>query len=223
MTAESAIASMQFRLEDAQPFLDRLAILYTDMDRSYEETARHYGFVCNGCNDNCCQSLFFHHTIVECIYLIDGFRRLPLLDRQVILEKAAAISGEHLRGTCPLIVDGRCRLYPFRPMICRLHGIPHEIRLPGRPPSHHPGCAAFERCLSAPPDRRLDRTPHYTALARLEQDAREHLRFHSRIRLTVAQILTTFTAWMDRIDRSTDPVDAPGCSKAQEPFDRRHP
>jgi len=222
MTAEPAFAPIPFRSEDIRPCLDRLAILYVEMDRSYEETARHYGFVCNGCNDNCCRSLFFHHTIVECLYLVDGFRRLPLADRRVILEKAAAMSGATLQGTCPLLLDGRCSLYPFRPMICRLHGIPHEIRFPGRPPSHHPGCAAFESCLSTPSDRRLDRTPHYTALAELEKDVRTSLGFHSRIHLTIAQILTTFTAWMDRIDRSTDPtMDAPEDSKDPERSDRR--
>ncbi len=200
MTAEPAFSPMPFRPETVQRFLERLRILYADMDDAYEEIARHYGFVCNGCSDNCCESLFFHHTIVECLYLIDGFRGLPQAERQDILEKAEAMSGTNLRGTCPLNANGRCRLYSFRPMICRLHGIPHEIRPPGRPPSHHPGCAAFESIHPASFDRRLDRTPHYTALARLEQDARKALGFHSRIHLTVAQILATFNGSMDRSD-----------------------
>lgn len=222
MTVESALALFQIQSQDIQPWLDRLRVLYADMDHSYEETAAYYGFVCNGCDDNCCRSLFFHHTIVECLYLIDGFRRLPPTERQDILAQAEAMSGLNLRGTCPLIVSDRCRLYPFRPMICRLHGIPNELRPPGRPPSHHPGCAAFERIHPGPFDRRLDRTPHYTTLARLEQDIRNYLRFHSRIHLTVAQILTTFGDAMDPIDRSTDPVDPPGLPQTHGPFDRRN-
>lgn len=221
MTAEPAVAPIAFRLQDAQPYMERLAALYAHMDRSYEQTARCYGFVCTGCKDNCCQALFFHHTIVECLYLVDGFRRLPLADRRDILEKASAMSGESLRGTCPLNRDGRCSLYPFRPMICRLHGIPHEIRFPGRPASLHPGCAAFECGLKGPAARRLDRTPHYTALAKLEKDARASLGCRCRIHLTVAQILTTFSAWMDPIERSNAPGDAAGDTKDHGRIDQR--
>ena len=29
----------------------------------------------------------------------------------------------HCEGTCPFLADGRCRIYPVRPLICRTHGL----------------------------------------------------------------------------------------------------
>jgi hypothetical protein len=48
-----------------------------------------------------------------------------------------------------------------------------------------PGCAVF----GDREDVRLDRTPHYRALALLEQDLRKASGFAGRIRLSIAEIL----------------------------------
>ena len=49
------------------------------MDKAWNKIADLYGFQCNGCEDNCCRSLFFHHTYIEKSYLLHGFNQL---DRQ---------------------------------------------------------------------------------------------------------------------------------------------
>jgi Fe-S-cluster containining protein len=91
---------------------------------------------------------------------------------------------------CPLNLAGRCRLYEFRPMICRLHGVAHELHPPGRPVVIGPGCAEYERCRgSARAGERFDRTPFYTRLAALESEFRTTEGLQRRIKLTVAEML----------------------------------
>ena len=56
------------------PVLPELEALLAKMDHAYRETAKRYGFVCNGCIDSCCRSLFYHHTFLEYFYI-----HLPVL------------------------------------------------------------------------------------------------------------------------------------------------
>ena len=40
-------------------------------------------------------------------------------------------------GTCPMLKNGRCRVYPVRPMICRVWGLVPSLRCPfGCEPDH---------------------------------------------------------------------------------------
>ena len=55
------------------PFLDRLEILFSEMDRKYDEVADFYGFVCTGCENNCCLTRFYHHSLLEYLYLYEGY------------------------------------------------------------------------------------------------------------------------------------------------------
>jgi hypothetical protein len=90
---------------------------------------------------------------------------------------------------CPLNQAGRCTLYAHRPMICRLHGIPHELHPPGRPPQQGPGCEEFLRCCGRTAGRALDRTPLYAELARLESEFRRKMALSYRVKMTVAEML----------------------------------
>ena len=75
-------------------------------------------------------------------------------------------------------------------MICRLHGIPHELRMPAGGLQHHPGCDTFaQRIGTSVPYRSFDRTRFYRRMALLEQDLRGSLGFARRLKLTVAHIL----------------------------------
>jgi Fe-S-cluster containining protein len=122
------------------PLLSRLEILFDEMDRAYAQVSDRYGFQCNGCSDNCCLTRFYHHTLLEYLYLVEGMRSLEP-DRRRSIRKAALAAntrmdeadqrGETLHIMCPLNRDGQCVAYPYRPMICRLHGIPHELHRPG--------------------------------------------------------------------------------------------
>ena len=178
--------------------LERLRRVLDDIDAAYERAAAAYGFVCSGCENSCCRTRFHHHTLLEFLYLREGFSELPA-DRQeriranaaaVVAQHAqAAVSGAEVRPMCPLHAEGRCVLYAHRPMICRLHGIPHELRPPGRPAQQSPGCEEFHRRCGRPARHLLDRTPLYTELARLEAECRESLGLRRKIRMTIAEVL----------------------------------
>lgn len=180
---------------------DHMAAVYEQMDAAYATVARHDGFVCRGCEDNCCLTRFRHHTLMEYAYLQRGFARLEAGLRREIRTRARAYgqalqeaqtAEQAFRHWCPLNFDDRCGLYAFRPMICRLHGLPHLLRHPGRGLIHGPGCHVFEQhCRHARP-RPLDRTALYKTLAGLEQIARQSTGFNAPVGLTVAEMVLTF-------------------------------
>jgi Fe-S-cluster containining protein len=146
------------------PLLSRLEILFDEMDRAYAQVSDRYGFQCNGCSDNCCLTRFYHHTLLEYLYLVEGIRSLEP-DRRRSIRKAALAAntrmyeadqrGETLHIMCPLNRDGQCVAYPYRPMICRLHGIPHELHRPGGKIIKNPGCDSFFRPVPRPRHHRV--------------------------------------------------------------------
>ena len=176
--------------------VDQARRLYAEMDRDYDKAAGASGFVCNGCEDNCCRSLFYHHTYLEYIHLHKGMADLPRVRQQDIIERATAyvrsISESRPvkeQAMCPLNEKGRCILYSVRPMICRLHGIPHEFTPPGQPQLLGTGCKDFYHQCGPQENHRLDRTPHYLKLARLETEFKLQLGLNQKIKLTVAEML----------------------------------
>jgi len=185
------------------PFMDRLRALFSDMDREYGRVAARHGFYCQGCEENCCLTRFHHHTLAEYLYLWNGFRELPEPERQSVRRRAENVirqtaelenKGEPVRIMCPVNVDGWCRLYPRRPMICRLHGLAHELRRPGGGAVRGPGCDLFTRTAGDKPYIPFDRTPFYTEMARLEQSLRASLPASERVRMTVAEMIVRFPA-----------------------------
>jgi Fe-S-cluster containining protein len=175
--------------------------LFNRLDTAYQHTSDLYGFVCNGCDDNCCRSLFYHHTLAEYAYLYAGFSELPNgLRRELIVKsrQAGSMHGRNeqrpKRAFCPLNEKGRCMVYRYRPMICRLHGLPHELHYPGKPAQHGPGCDAFSALCSNIPYIPFDRTPFYAEMAALEQTLRRATGFTARLRLTVAEMVVAFAA-----------------------------
>jgi Fe-S-cluster containining protein len=177
-----------------RPFIERLHILYAAMDRAYAEVAAAYGFVCNGCEDNCCLTRFHHHTVLEVLDLSDGMAQLAPERRKTVVDAARRIAAMPVeapdRQPCPLLWDRRCLLYAHRPMICRLHGLPNRLVRPDGTLQAADGCAAFHaRC--GPAVARLDRTPHYRQMAALEGELRRALEFPGRVHLTVAEMIAT--------------------------------
>ncbi|OGR58368.1 MAG: hypothetical protein A3J80_01525 [Desulfobacula sp. RIFOXYB2_FULL_45_6] len=65
-----------------------ILILYQSMDEIWNRIAALYQFQCTGCEDNCCKSLFFHHTHVEKAYLRHGFDQLEPGRKNEILSRA---------------------------------------------------------------------------------------------------------------------------------------
>lgn len=181
------------------PFLlHRLADIFEDMDRAYQTASRHYAFQCNGCDENCCMTHFFHHTHLEYHYLMEGIRKLEGNLQKTVFEKAADVAqqsefagkpGEPVRIMCPLNHDGLCLVYHHRPMICRLHGIPHELHPPGKPAVYGPGCNQFDAQCGTRQYTPFDRTPFYASIARLEKELKQHTGITAKFKKTIAQML----------------------------------
>jgi len=179
----------------------RLEVIYKKMDEKYYETANYYGFCCKGCEENCCFTRFYHHTFAEYLYLQKGFETLGSGNRGEIREKALAVcrktaeldtAGLTVRLLCPINYEGMCVLYEYRPMICRLHGLPHEITIPGKGEITGPGCGEFNTLCGEKEYLKFDRTPFYKEMAGLEKDFKEAFGISERIKMTVAQMLATF-------------------------------
>jgi Fe-S-cluster containining protein len=182
-------------------FQQRRDALYGEIDAAYAAAAAEFGFACAGCEDNCCLTRFHHHTLLELAAVREHFARLSPAERQAAERRAKAViaewkqaerQGRSPRAMCPLNADQRCRVYRSRPMICRMHGIPHVLRGPGRPPSYGPGCDAFVRRCGEQSGDRFDRTPLYRKMALLEQEIRRACGFSERINLTVAEMVMLF-------------------------------
>jgi hypothetical protein len=182
-------------------FLDRLRRVFAAMDRAFERAAVFYGFSCNGCEDNCCRSVFFHHTYLEYGFLRSGFGLLPPPIQAQVRTRVRHACGRQseednpggaLHEMCPLNCDGLCILYAYRPMICRLHGLPHELRKPGQPVSYGPGCPTFDHKCANKTYLPFDRTSFYQEVAQIEQEFRLHLGTNQKIRMTVAEMIGTF-------------------------------
>jgi Fe-S-cluster containining protein len=186
------------------PFDMRFSVtrLFQRMDQAYDHCAGQSGFVCNGCRDNCCLTRFYHHTLIEVLSIHSGLRALSVDRRRQI--RAAAQSAktkmtelqrrqEPISVMCPLNEEGRCALYEQRPMICRLHGIPHVLRRPDGRTRTGPGCDDFYRQCGRNDAAALDRTPLYMAMADLEHRLREKLNYRQKIKMTVAEIIVDDT------------------------------
>lgn len=84
-------------------------------------------------------------------------------------------------------------LYKQRPMICRLHGIPHALRRPDGRTRTGPGCDDYYRQCGPGAGAPLNRTPLYMAMADLERRLREKLNYREKIKMTVAEIIVDDT------------------------------
>ncbi len=175
----------------------RLAALYEKMDDAYRRVAERYGFRCTGCEDNCCRTLFYHHTHLEYYYLLQGVaaadedRQRTFRRRAADVCRAYAAEGPQSGYMCPLNEGGPCGLYTHRTMICRLHGLPHHFVRPDGQTVHGPGCALFTERHGHMAYVPLDRTPLYRELAELEWDFRKAFDIdpRRRLKLTIAQML----------------------------------
>jgi Fe-S-cluster containining protein len=175
-----------------------VARLFKRMDEAYDQSANQSGFVCKGCRDNCCLTRFFHHTLIEVLYIQSGMRALPVDKKKRIREAAESAVKKmaelqrlqkSVRVMCPLNEKERCVLYGHRPMICRLHGVPHILHRPDGQTHTGPGCDDFYQQCGRGDTESLDRTPLYMAMAELERRLRGQLNFRRKIKMTVAEII----------------------------------
>jgi Fe-S-cluster containining protein len=180
-----------------KPFLDRLQSIYGSMGDRYEQVADYYGFACRGCKDNCCRTRFYHYTLVEYLYLHQGYALLDKNKQGEIGHRALTVQtnqsaagdgGGNLRQMCPLNANALCLLYEHRPMICRLHGIPYELRKPGQETMQGSGCLPFMEQYAEKEPMPFDRTPLYAEMANLEKALRQAIDFTGRLKMTIADM-----------------------------------
>ncbi|MFP4168779.1 MAG: hypothetical protein ACLFSY_08055 [Desulfonatronovibrionaceae bacterium] len=158
----------------------RLQDLYLRMEEEYDRIAFRIGLSCAECTDNCCTSYFRHHTYVEWAYLWKGLKACDSSLRERILarahgylreEEAGLARGKAPEAMCPVNESGWCTLYPYRLMICRMHGVPNCLNTPDGQRKDFPGCFMAQELTqgmdSAPS---MDRTGFYSELAALEMD-----------------------------------------------------
>ena len=195
------IDKLKLHPNDVQPFLDKLRSIYADMDREYSKAAAYYSFDCTACQDICCQTRFYHHTYLEYLFVLEGFKsQSPALQTEIkaralnVIQQAAELDRDRkpVRLMCPLNDEKLCILYPHRPMICRLHGIPHELQKGADKRILGPGCETFDSMCSEKRYLKFDRTPFYRSMAVLENQPRQTSGITGRIKMTIAEMLFSF-------------------------------
>jgi len=183
------------------PFLKHLKRIFASMDKKYQEAADYYGFNCKGCKDNCCLTRFYHYTLVEYLYIKEGFHCLENKKQAEVKQRSLTVcrktdeadkNGKPVKQMCPVNFESLCVLYPYRPMICRLHGIPHELQRSGQGILNSPGCGTFTlKCLGKQRFK-FDRTSFYMQMAALEKEMKQAVGMTQKIKMTVAQMIVTF-------------------------------
>lgn len=178
----------------------RLADLYRRMAKAYDVVATELAFTCEGCPDNCCDSFFLHHTLIEWAYLWEGLQALPPADFKKIKAKAqnylaectaSMAKDERPQVMCPLNKKGLCDLYEHRLMICRMHGVPSSFTRPDGKKVDFPGCFRCQELTGSRKDLpEVDRTELYRELAELERLLLEESgKPRPRIKMTIAEMI----------------------------------
>lgn len=87
-----------------------------------------------GCS-NCCEKGYYPVTRGEAKYLKEGFKQLPAASQKEITQKADKLSQEREAFTnagndftkfkyiCPFLIENKCSIYEYRPIICRTQGL----------------------------------------------------------------------------------------------------
>ncbi len=181
-------------------FAQLIADLYRDMEAAYDSTAEKLDFSCSGCTDNCCDSFFLHHTYTEWAYLWYGLNTLDEDTLRSITEKAsdyvkeseaALAKSERPMIMCALNNEGLCALYPYRMMLCRLHGVPATFTRPDGQKLDFPGCFRCQEISAAKENiEPLDRTSFFQRLVNLEIELLGNKRATApKVKMTIAEMI----------------------------------
>lgn len=162
-----------------EELIPRLTELYRLMDSAYCEVGNEVGFSCEGCDGvKCCTVDLILHTAVEMLYLRRGFNALDMSRQLEVLGRCRGIikakeddvlGAEYRNAVCALNFEGVCILYEYRPMICRLAGIPHIIMRPDGTMTESGGCIRYHEAIEPDqPNLKIDRTDFYRQMAGIE-------------------------------------------------------
>ncbi len=175
------MASRQGREDERDAIIEELELLYDEMQLAYNRVARMLSLRCTDCDDNCCDSIFHHHTYLEWYYLWQGLQTLSSNELKRIKEASRAyitsmrkieegIVEESESPMCPLNRDGRCILYRYRLLVCRTHGVPATFIRPDGKQISFPGCHHCQRITAHMHEYpQVERTRFYQQMADLER------------------------------------------------------
>ena len=113
--------SLVARLDNYRDLVSRV----DEMCRRIEESLRPEITCIRGC-DGCCRHLSLFP--VEAVALAAALRELPPAEVDRIRARARGALPD---GSCPLLEQHCCLLYPARPLICRTHGLPLMVNRNG--------------------------------------------------------------------------------------------
>ncbi|MFQ3574267.1 MAG: hypothetical protein SNJ53_06510 [Thermodesulfovibrionales bacterium] len=181
-------------------FINKIRNLYSTIDAMYEVASRHYAFSCEGCDAHCCKTRFYHYTCAEFLYLKAGFDTLDSSKKEYLKSLAHRYESHYLNADeeslqmCPLNEGGLCILYEWRPMICRLHGLPSETQDINMTATFYGGCESFIRknLKDGYVYMTINRTIYYREMAKIEHDLRASLGISPPERLTVSGMILRF-------------------------------
>ena len=105
---------------DYKEFLDNL----DKRLKKYFELHKEHVKCCMGCS-SCCENGDYPLSALELEYLMQGYAKLS---DKLKIKVQTNIKNIQKGGACPFLIDKKCLIYPFRPIICRVHGLAYICR-----------------------------------------------------------------------------------------------
>ena len=93
-----------------------------DIDKrlnEYYELHKEHINCCLGCS-SCCETGDYPLSQLELEYIMQGYAKLSDEDKITVQNN---IKNIEQGGVCPFLIDKKCSVYPFRPIVCRVHGL----------------------------------------------------------------------------------------------------
>ena len=105
---------------DYEKFLQELDLKLKGYFEEYKD------FICCkiGCS-SCCEKGDYPLSDVELQYVMKGYIALNNQMKKTVQENIKKMTRG---GACPFLVNRKCSIYPYRPIICRVHGLAYLCR-----------------------------------------------------------------------------------------------
>ena len=93
------------------------------------EQQKEYICCCEGCS-SCCEEGMYPYSELEFRYLMIGFRQLSDEEKEQVISETKKLleiykekNCECFMHKCPFLINGECSVYPYRGIVCRVHGL----------------------------------------------------------------------------------------------------
>ena len=100
---------------------------FAELDKQLDKYRElHKNFLCckAGCSF-CCEKGDYPLSQLELEYLMQGYMQLENKTKIKIQENFKNIKPG---GKCPFLIDTKCSVYQYRPIVCRVHGLAYLIK-----------------------------------------------------------------------------------------------